>query len=149
MTVRKSTRSAEETKRLAGRIGRRAEPGDVLCLRGPLGSGKTTFVQGFAKGAGFRGNTASPTFGLLRQYSARRGRIYHADFFRLAPKDLPNLGIEEWMGDPRGLCLVEWPDVARGFLPADRLEIDFAHLKNGGRSLTFVSRGPRSTRLLP
>lgn len=134
---------------MAARLGKRAEAGDVICLRGPLGSGKTTFVQGFAQGAGFQGSTASPTFGLLRQYEAKRFRIYHADFFRLDKKDLPNLGIEEWIADPDGLCLIEWPEIVGPMLPGDRLEIEFAHRKEGGRNLTFRDHGPRSARLLP
>lgn len=142
------SRHEDETRALGLRLGKAAEPGDVICLKGPLGSGKTTFVQGFAQGAGFKGKTASPTFGLLRQYRAKRVTIYHADFFRLAEKDLPNLGIEEWLADPKGVCLIEWPEIVGGLLPEDRLEIEFAHREDGGRDLAVTIRGPRSSRLL-
>ena len=148
MTFKAVTRSEEETRRLAARLGRKARPGDVICLAGPLGSGKTTFVQGFAKGAGFRGRTASPTFGLLRQYPARRLRIYHADFFRIKPGELTNLGMEEWLQDPKGVCLIEWPDVARNVLPADRVEIKFSHRKDGGRAFQVQGLGSRSRQLI-
>lgn len=144
MTFRTVSRSEEETRRLAARLGRKTRPRDLICLFGPLGSGKTTFVQGFARGAGFRGNTASPTFGLLRQYPARRMRIYHADFFRIESRELANLGMEEWLQDPKGVCLIEWPEAANRLLPADRVEIAFAHRKEGGRALRFRGLGPRS-----
>lgn len=144
MTFKTVTTSEEETRGLAARLGRKAQPGDVICLSGNLGSGKTTFVQGFAKGAGFRGNTASPTFGLLRQYSAPRLRIYHADFFRVESRELANLGVEEWLQDPKGICLIEWPEAAKRLLPSDRLEVSLKHRKEYARALTFTGLGPRS-----
>ena len=148
MTFKTVTRNAEETRVLAARLGRKARAGDVICLFGPLGSGKTTFVQGFVKAAGFRGSAASPTFSLLRQYPAHRLRIYHADFFRIQPRELENLGMEEWLEDPEGVSLIEWPEAARQLLPADRVEIAFAHLNDGSRALRFEGMGPRADRLL-
>ena len=136
----------EETRALGERIGRRARGGELLALSGPLGSGKTTFVQGFARGAGFHGNAVSPTFSIAREY---RGRLvlHHLDLFRIAPGETANLGLEELLADPRGVCLIEWPEAAAGVLPADRLELSFTHRRRG-RSLRLRARGPLSRKLL-
>ncbi|MBI4422228.1 MAG: tRNA (adenosine(37)-N6)-threonylcarbamoyltransferase complex ATPase subunit type 1 TsaE [Elusimicrobia bacterium] len=143
-----ATASPEETRRLAARLGAAAQPGDVVSLRGPLGSGKTTFVQGFARGAGFKGPVVSPSFGLARRYRAGRRLLHHLDLYRLAGRDLPNLGLEEYFDDPAGICLVEWPEVAEAALPADRLEVRLEHLGEEERRLRFEGRGPRAQRLL-
>ncbi len=139
--------SPEQTRKVAARLGAAAEPGDLACLIGPLGSGKTTFTQGFARGAGFRGSVTSPSFGLARRYPAKKATIHHLDLYRLSGKDLPNLALEEYFDDPRGVCVVEWPQVAAGALPKDRLEIRFSH-RPDGRALDFRAKGPRSRRWL-
>ncbi|MBI4349376.1 MAG: tRNA (adenosine(37)-N6)-threonylcarbamoyltransferase complex ATPase subunit type 1 TsaE [Elusimicrobia bacterium] len=136
------------TRALGAALGSSAVPGDVLALSGPLGSGKTTFVQGFARGAGFRGAVVSPSFGLARRYRAPTKTIHHLDLYRLADKDLPNLGLEEYFDDPRGVCLVEWPEIAAKALPPDRLEIRFDHAGERRRKLAFRALGGRARRLL-
>lgn len=148
MTFKAATRSEEQTRRLAARLGREAKPGDVLCLFGPLGGGKTAFVKGFAEAAGCKGSVISPTFAVAREYAARGLRLHHLDLFRLAPADLANLGLEEYFEDPKGVCLIEWPEIARGWLPKDRVEIAFVHRKGGGRGLRFKSLGRRSGELV-
>lgn len=135
-----TTRSPEETERLAAGLAKRSKPGDVICLIGPLGSGKTTFAKGFARGAGFKGDVTSPSFGLVREYRAGRRTVYHMDLFRVAPREIPNLGLEEYFADPRGICLIEWPGAARRILPKRRLEIRFSHRKDG-RLLRLSDRG--------
>ena len=140
--------SEAETRRLAARLGKAARPGDVLALEGPLGSGKTTFTQGFARGAGFKGAVVSPSFGLARRYKTRALTLHHLDLYRLADRDLPNLGLEEYFGDPKAVCVVEWPEVAARELPADRLTIRFEHAEDGARRLTLSAAGPCSRRLL-
>jgi len=142
------TRTASETMALAARLGRRARALDVVCLAGELGAGKTTFVQGFARGAGFRGRATSPTFGIARNYKARRVALHHLDLYRVGPRDIVNLGLEEYLEDPQAACLIEWPEAARKALPADRLEILFEHRPDGGRSVELRALGPRSRRLL-
>ncbi len=137
-----------QTRKLGGALGAAAEPGDVLALLGPLGSGKTTFTQGFARGAGFKGSVVSPSFGLARRYKAGTRFIHHLDLYRLADRDIPNLGLAEYFDDPRGICVVEWPEVAGRELPADRLEIRFEHAGERTRRLRLKAAGPRSKRLL-
>lgn len=141
------TRSEEETRRLGARFGKRARPGDLVLLKGVLGSGKTTFVQGFARGAGYKGKTASPTFGLARLYRAGKVNLHHLDLYRVAARELGNLGLEDYLDDPQGICVIEWPEAAAQSLTPDRLEIAFAH-RPDGRALTLKAMGPRSRRLL-
>ena len=130
------TKTDEETRRLGERLGRRVRGGEVIALSGPLGSGKTTFTQGFARGAGFKGLAVSPTFSLVRQYRGRL-RVCHMDLFRLGGGEIDNLGLEEYLNDPDGVCLVEWPDGAAAMLPADRLEASFSH-RSRGRAILYA-----------
>lgn len=143
-----TTASPEATRELGSRLGRAALPGDLLALEGALGSGKTTFVQGFARGAGFRGSVTSPSFGLARRYRAGRRTLHHLDLYRLAGRELANLGLEEYFGDPRAICLVEWPEAGDAELPKDRLRVSFEHVAETRRRLGFKAAGPRSRRLL-
>src|SRR6185503_5897401 len=78
------SRSEDETRALARDIGRKLKPGAVLCLTGPLGSGKTRFVQGLAAGLGCKGRITSPTFTLVREYRGRKVTLYHLDLYRVA-----------------------------------------------------------------
>lgn len=97
--------------------------GDVVALTGELGAGKTTLVQGVARGLGFTGHVASPTFTLVREY---RGRlpIFHADVYRLERvQEVLDLGFEE-MVDEGGVLLVEWGDAVESLLPAAHLLVE-------------------------
>ncbi len=101
---------AEDTDRLGQALGRLATPGTVLRLRGPLGAGKTTLVQGVARGLGIddaRG-VRSPSFALVRVHDEGRLPLVHVDLYRLDdPDELLELGLEEWL-DGEALVAVEW-----------------------------------------
>lgn len=147
-----TTSSEEQTLALGRRLGRILKGWDVVCLYGDLGSGKTTLTRGLARGAGSRSRVASPTFGLARVYRRRRGHIYHLDLYRVSADETRDIGLEEFVSDPRGICVVEWPEAGEAYYPADRLEVRLAHCR-AGRKLTLRGRGPRSreivTRLRP
>jgi tRNA threonylcarbamoyladenosine biosynthesis protein TsaE len=121
-TTRETTASAEETRALGERLGRRLEPGDVVALYGGLGSGKTTLAQGICRGLGVREVVNSPTFTIVNEY---RGRcpVYHLDCYRLeGAEDLAGLGCEEYFyGD--GVCLIEWAEKAADVLPPVRFDV--------------------------
>lgn len=114
---------AEDTRAIGAALAELLQPGDAVALSGELGAGKTTFVQGVARGLGFAGTVVSPTFTLVREYRARL-TIHHVDVYRLERvQDVLDLGFEE-MADEDGLLLVEWGDAVEGLLPADHLSVE-------------------------
>lgn len=124
----------EDTLALGRRLARRLKPGTVVCLYGELGAGKTTLVRGILRGLGFKGPVSSPTFALINEYRGLKPRVYHLDLYRVDAGDLENLALEEYFNDPKAACLVEWPDVARGLLPRDRIEVRLSHGPGQGRT---------------
>ena len=122
------TASPDETRALAGVVARACRPGDVLLLAGDLGSGKTTFAQGFGAGLGVTEPITSPTFTLVRQYplggdgSVRT--LLHADVWRLEHlHEIVDLGLGEVVDDG-AVALVEWGDAAEPVLGADALTVE-------------------------
>jgi tRNA threonylcarbamoyladenosine biosynthesis protein TsaE len=129
------TYSVDETHRLAAQLAEQVQKGAVLALFGDLGSGKTTFVQGFAKAAGIAAPVTSPTFTLMHIYRGQRWPIYHFDFYRLQNvAEAQALGCEEYF-DGDGISLIEWPERALTLLPPQHWQIhlripDFAAAPN-------------------
>jgi len=138
------TGSEEETRSLARRLAARLKGGDVVCLRGPLGSGKTRFVQGLAAGLGFKGRVTSPTFTLVREYQGRKLRLYHVDLFRVAGADLRLVGLEDYFNDPKGVCAIEWPEVGGESLPARHLDVTLEPISEQERRITLAGKIPLS-----
>lgn len=103
----------------------------VVALSGTLGSGKTTFVQGFARGLGVRKRITSPTFIIFRGYrirSTRYHRLFHVDAYRLScVRELDPLDLKGVIADPKNIVLVEWPTNIRRALPASTLWIRLQH----------------------
>ena len=140
--------SASATQRLAARIGRVAEIGDVIALNGPLGAGKTTFVQGLAEGLGVPAerHVASPTFALVNEHTGRIDFV-HVDFYRIrSPAELPELGIEE--AYDRAATAIEWAERFPEWLPEDALHIRLEVEGDGTRILHASGSGPRGRQLL-
>ena len=121
-----TTRSPEETRNLAAGLVRELGPGSVLALRGPLGSGKTCFAQGCARGLGVEERyVTSPTFVLVREYSGRLP-FYHIDLYRLAPgPEIEGLGLDEYL-EGNGVTAIEWAEKLAGRLPGRTIEISLA-----------------------
>ncbi|MGN0375886.1 MAG: tRNA (adenosine(37)-N6)-threonylcarbamoyltransferase complex ATPase subunit type 1 TsaE [Butyrivibrio sp.] len=115
--------SPETTAKLGMKIGQQVMPGDVICLEGELGVGKTVFTQGLAFGLGITDNVNSPTFTLIQEYHEGRIPLYHFDVYRISgPWDMDDLGYEEYFyGD--GVCLVEWGRLIEELLPSDTVYI--------------------------
>lgn len=106
----------------------------VLALSGHLGGGKTTFVQGFMAGAGIKKKITSPTFTIIKNYPITKllnyKKIYHIDCYRLKKaKELLDLGLEEILINPKNIVLIEWPKIAKKYLPKDAIRIKFKHGK--------------------
>jgi tRNA threonylcarbamoyl adenosine modification protein YjeE len=120
--------------------------GDAIALIGDLGAGKTTLVAGLVAALG-GGVATSPTFSLVNEYPDGRLVVWHVDLYRIArAAELPELGLDDVIGDPRGICVVEWAD-RFAVLPADHLRIELVHTAGGGRTLTATGSGPRGREL--
>jgi len=117
--------SAEDTARIAADFGRAASPGDIICLSGPLGAGKTVFAQGFARGLGYAGRVTSPTFTIMQEYEGGRLPLYHFDLYRLegGTVDLEGIGYEDYFF-AGGVCLIEWPEMAADAMPPKALLVE-------------------------
>ena len=142
--------SAVETGRLGQRLAQPLRGGDVIALSGELGSGKTTFTQGLARGLGIRATVTSPTFVLVNRYQAPDGRVLqHADCYRLpnAPLEMWDIGLTDlYEGDD--IVVIEWADRIPGLLPDAYLAIAFTYLDESRRRLHFIAHGERPAGLL-
>lgn len=109
--------SSEDTFNIAKGIGEKAEKGNVFCLIGDLGVGKTLFSQGFAKGLGIKDNVNSPTFTIVQEYNDGRMPLYHFDVYRIEePDEMEEIGFSEFVYG-EGVCLIEWADLISDILP--------------------------------
>ena len=125
------TRGPDETRAFGLSLGGLLGEGDFIALSGELGAGKTCFVQGLAAGLGYGGAVTSPTFTLLHLYEGGRLPLYHFDVYRLeAPEELEGLGYEEYFYGG-GVCVVEWSDLAAGYLPEQRIELVLEKARGG------------------
>lgn len=149
MLVRQ-THSAEETRALAARLGRALLPGDIVCLRGDLGAGKTTWTQGLARGLGVPDAEPvnSPTFMLLAEHRSGRVPLFHFDVYRLEnSQGLYDLAFDEYL-DGEGVVVIEWADRIADALPDNRLDVVLVPDGPDSRTLTFTPHGPRARALL-
>ncbi len=105
----------------------------VVTLQGDLGTGKTTFVQGFLRGLGLKKRAQSPTFIIMRRHALKRSKfknVFHVDAYRLkSARHLAALGFREILSDPQNIVLIEWPERAKGILPASAVRVAFRHGK--------------------
>jgi tRNA threonylcarbamoyladenosine biosynthesis protein TsaE len=130
---------ADEAATLA--LGRRLaallQPGMYMALHGDLGAGKTTLTRGVLRGLGYDGRVKSPTYALVEVYKLSRLDLYHFDFYRFEdPRELLDAGLAEAF-NPASVCIVEWPEKARGYLPEADLDIRLA-LAGNGRSASIT-----------
>ena len=144
------TNTPAETERLGELIGAQLEGGDVVCLSGTLGAGKTCLVRGLARGWGAVEHPTSPTFTLINEYRRPEGsqRFYHVDCYRLAgAADAWTTGLEE-LFDPVGIMVIEWPERILELLPAERLWVEIRDLGDTSREFTLAAAGHRALDLL-
>jgi tRNA threonylcarbamoyladenosine biosynthesis protein TsaE len=133
--------SPQATAELGERLASVARPGDVVCLWGELGAGKTVLAKGFGRGLGVAGTISSPTFILMAEYEGRLP-LFHVDLYRLADASEALLGglLDERQAD--GVTLVEWPDRLGAALPSDRLDIRIAGAGDEARSIELAASVP-------
>ncbi|MCL2500150.1 MAG: tRNA (adenosine(37)-N6)-threonylcarbamoyltransferase complex ATPase subunit type 1 TsaE [Defluviitaleaceae bacterium] len=121
---------ANETEMFAQEFSRSIKAGDIICLSGGLGAGKTVFTKGLARGLGYLGRVTSPTFTLMNVYEGGRLTVYHFDLYRLdGEADIESVGCEEFF-NAGGVCVLEWPEQGKYLFegtqlsnPIRRLEI--------------------------
>ncbi|MGA0134047.1 MAG: tRNA (adenosine(37)-N6)-threonylcarbamoyltransferase complex ATPase subunit type 1 TsaE [Opitutales bacterium] len=131
------TRSGAETEQAAEAFADLLPPDTVLALSGELGSGKTTFVRGLARGLGYAGDVTSPSFSLLNVLEGRR-RLLHVDAYRLkTPEAFDGLMVWDLAKTPWNL-VVEWPERVEGRLPAESWRMEAAMLPDGAHRYRLV-----------
>ena len=142
------SRSPEQTRRIGVRLGGALRPGDVICLQGNLGAGKTTFVQGVALGWGSVDSVSSPTFILVNVYRrADGGQLFHMDAYRIASApEAEELDLDTMLA--QGALLIEWPERLDGLVPPEHLWIELEHVDEEDRKMNFKARGRRYDELL-
>ena len=123
------TKTLDETQELAARVAKNIAIGTVVALIGDLGTGKTTFTQGFAKAMGIREAVGSPTFKLVSEYMGKGNWLYHIDCYRLTnAQQFINIGGEEYLPSDNGIALIEWADIIEEILPNDTIMINFKRI---------------------
>ncbi len=142
------SRSAEQTRRIGARLGQLLTSGDLLCLEGELGSGKTTLVQGMAQGWGSLDGVTSPTFVIVNEYRRPDGGIvFHLDAYRIeTEREAAELDVDRLLAE--GSLIVEWPERIRAVLPADELRIVMEHVAEEQRHMHFYASGGRYDTML-
>ena len=107
----------KDTFEFARQLGEQASPGEIYCLEGDLGTGKTVFAKGFAAGLGIREPVTSPTFNIVKEYEEGRLPLYHFDVYRIAdPDEMYAIGYEDYFFG-QGVCLVEWSSLIQELIP--------------------------------
>lgn len=138
MTRLFTTGSSADTQRLGEDIARKFKGGGILALYGDLGSGKTTFVQGLAKGLGINQKIISPTFIIARKYELGENNFYHIDLYRIEKIiDVESIGLSEILNDRSNVVAIEWPEKIEKLLPKNTLNINFKYLKGDQRRIEF------------
>ena len=142
------SRSPEQTRQIGMRLGEMLQPGDVICLQGDLGAGKTTFVQGIAHGWGSLDSVSSPTFIIVNVYRREdEARLFHMDAYRLdSTPEAEELDLDSMLS--QGSLLIEWPERMVGLVPLEHLWIQLEYIAEDQRGMKFRARGRRYNDLL-
>jgi len=158
-TMRKILKSKNETIKFGTALAKKLKGGDVLCLYGDLGAGKTTLVKGIAKGLGIKKTISSPTFALMnifpvksrvagtsdkpklfnRVNPAKSLKLIHIDTYRLKDKqELLDIGAEDYQGAADAICVIEWPEKIKGLLKKKKIvKVTMEHLEKNRRKVTI------------
>tara|TARA_B100001027_G_scaffold209712_1_gene176114 strand:+ start:477 stop:908 length:432 start_codon:yes stop_codon:yes gene_type:complete len=116
----------EDTIQIAENLSQTIPYGSVIFMIGELGSGKTTFTKGFAKGLGFTNQVQSPTYPILNEYSNSDNFIYHFDLYRLKSiSEFLEIGGIEYLSNNNGICIIEWPELIESFDIENKVKIYF------------------------
>ena len=137
MNMQIITNSSIETENFAFDFASKLSEGDVIAFSGDLGSGKTCFVRGLAKGLDFTGEVSSPTFAIINEYIGGRLPLYHFDMYRITGwDDLYSTGYFEYM-ESGGILAVEWSENIEAALPENVIRIDICNIGEESRKITI------------
>ncbi len=142
------SRSPNQTRRVGMRLGELLQPGDIICLEGNLGAGKTTLVQGIASGWGSYDSVTSPSYVLVNVYRRLdQEQLFHLDAYRLSgPEEAIDLDLDAMIG--QGPLLVEWADKISSALPEDHLWFRMRLISDEQRDFIVHARGERHKQIL-
>lgn len=123
MNLKFITQSVEETFNLGKRIGALVQPGDIICLSGDLGTGKTHFTKGIACGLDIKDYITSPTFTIVNEYDGRL-KLYHFDVYRVNdPDEIYAIGFDEYIFS-NGVSVIEWADYIAELIPSEKIMVE-------------------------
>jgi len=140
-----NSHSPAQTRRVAARLASLLQPGDLVCLEGDLGAGKTCFVQGLGEGLDTGVRVRSPSYTLISEYPTPDPfpTLYHVDLYRIESiEEALAIGLEEYLYG-HGIVAIEWAERAREILPPDRLWVVLRHLSETKRNLLMQANGTR------
>ncbi|MES2461298.1 MAG: tRNA (adenosine(37)-N6)-threonylcarbamoyltransferase complex ATPase subunit type 1 TsaE [Armatimonadota bacterium] len=136
--------SEEETAAFGQALAKLLRAGDVVCLRGDLGAGKTTLTRALVAGMGSPAPVSSPTFTLVHEYRGGSLPIWHVDAYRLTgAQDTVDIGLEEVLLTGEGIVVIEWPERIEASLPDDRLDVSIRDTGGDTREIILTPKGPR------
>ena len=129
------TNSSQETMEIAEVLAKRLKGGEVIVLDGDLGAGKTVFAKGLAKGLGITDIITSPTFTILNEYPSSPS-FFHFDMYRIEDSsELIELGFDEYIGNPRIVCAIEWAQRVPSLIPEHHIHITISKIDDNTREL--------------
>ena len=131
MTKSIKIKNLTETNEFAKKISKKIKPGDVICLFGDLGVGKTVIAKSICKYFGISDDVISPTFNILKSYKVKNGKIkniYHFDLYRIKDEEeLINIGFEDYILDDSSITIIEWPEIASKLLLKKIIKIEILY----------------------
>ena len=133
------SKSEQDTEQSGFEFAKSLAAGSVVLLYGDLGAGKTVFSRGFARGLGITEPVSSPTYTIVQEYDLPAGgRLYHLDLYRISGVDAAlAFGVDEFLDDPDGYALLEWPERIGGIIPDGAKIVRLRHLDDGGREISI------------
>lgn len=144
------SKSKTQTEKLGVEFSKKLKVKDVICLYGELGSGKTTFVKGLARGLKVRSRVISPTFIIIRSHliiGEEINCLYHVDLYRLESlKQIKEVGMKDILHDKKGIVVIEWPEKAKKILPSKRWEVYFEQIDKNTREI-LITASPKTRSL--
>lgn len=146
MAITMIWQSEADTEAAATQLAGLVAPGDIICLAGDLGVGKTTFTRYFAAALDIHKRIKSPTFTIVREYTDGRLPLYHMDAYRLEQTGTEGIGIDEYL-DGDGISIIEWPQFIMDYLPDQYLWLDITRTDDTTRQVTIKPVGERAEQL--